>query len=94
MSVSLLTIFPRPQDLTAAAAEDLATVMFEFLRPDRSGRFSFIALVDQFFPVNGSSYPNTSKEETMLALAEGLAWLQTHGLVIEDPRDSRITSIS
>jgi hypothetical protein len=73
MPVSLLTIFPRPQVLTAVAAEDLATVMFEFLRPDRSGRFSFVALVDQFFPGNGLSYPNTSKDETMIALAEGLA---------------------
>ncbi|KWT71919.1 Phage protein [Hyphomicrobium sulfonivorans] len=86
MPVSLLNIFPRPQDLMAVAVEDLATVMFEFLRPDHSGRFSFVALIDQLFPLNPPSYPDASKEETMIALAEGLSWLETHGLVIKDPR--------
>lgn len=86
MTVSLLTIFPRPQDLTAVAAEDLATVMFEVLRPDRYGRFSLEALLQQVITHTGASYPPTSKDEVMLALAEALAWLQSNGLVIEDPR--------
>jgi len=86
MTVSLLTIFPRPQDLTAVAAEDLATVMFEFLRPDRSGRFTINTLMDQLITHTGASYPPTAKDETMYALAEALSWLQIHGLVIEDPR--------
>jgi hypothetical protein len=85
MSQSLLTVFPRPEDLAAVAAEDLAIVMFEFLRPDREGRCSIIGLRDQLFTTTGNSYPPGSKRQTLLAIAEALSWLQTQGLIVEDP---------
>jgi Protein of unknown function (Hypoth_ymh) len=84
MSQSLLTVFPRPEDLTAIAAEDLAIVMFEFLRPDREGRFNPAGLRDQLFTTAGASYPPMAKRQTLLALAEALAWLQSQGLIVED----------
>jgi uncharacterized protein (TIGR02391 family) len=85
MSKSLLTVFPRPEDLAAIAAEDLAIIMFEFLRPDRLGRFSIGALVEQFFPLTGGGYPPGSKRETLMAIAEAVSWLESQGLVVEDP---------
>ena len=86
MAISLQTLFPRPEDLMAVAAEDFATVLFEFLRPNHSDRFSLIELLEHFFPANGSSYPNSSRTQTTIALAESLSWLRTQGLIIEDPR--------
>lgn len=60
-------------------------VMFEFLRPDKQGRFSLAGLRDQLFTTTSSSYPPTSKQQTLVAMAEALSWLRSQGLIVEDP---------
>jgi hypothetical protein len=84
MSKSLLSVFPRPEDLTGIAAEDLAIVMFEFLRPDREGRFNPAGLRDQLLNTTAESYPPSAKRQTLQAIAEALSWLQSQGLIAED----------
>jgi uncharacterized protein (TIGR02391 family) len=85
MSQSLLTVFPHPEDLTAIGAEDLAMVMFEFLRPDRQGRCSIAGLRDQLFTTARPGYPPGSMRPTLVALAEALSWLRSQGLIVDDP---------
>lgn len=88
MALSLQALFPRPEDLLAVAAEDFATVLFVFLS-DRPDRFNMNELLEQFYPVNGPSYPHPSRTSTTIALAESLSWLKTQGLVIEDPHQPK-----
>lgn len=83
---TLLSIFPKPEDLLAIAPEDLAGILFEVM-PSlmQNQRVHFNAFRDQFYQVVGPSYPPGSHSQVELAIAEALSWLVTQGLIIADP---------
>jgi uncharacterized protein (TIGR02391 family) len=81
--LTLLEIFPHPEDLLALKPEELAGVLIEILPAVRL----FDDLKAQVFPrSDGSGYPHGwVLEEVALALAEALSWLETQGIIVRDP---------
>src|SRR5262245_33671290 len=87
---TLLSVFPKPEDLLAATPEDLAGVLIEvmpsLMQNDRVHIQSFRTQLYRSGPP--SSYPPYSQSEVDLALAEALSWLVTQGLIVSDPGQS------
>lgn len=86
MTQTLLSLFPKPEDLLALAPEDLAGVVVELMPPLMQNHlFNPAALSAQLFTVTGASYPQGARRAVNLAIAEALSWLLTQGILIVDP---------
>src|ERR1700731_1734887 len=83
---TLLSIFPKPDDLLALTPEDLGGVIIELMPPLLQNRlFNPGALTASVFQLVGPSYPPGSKRNVELVIAEALSWLVVQGLLIPDP---------
>jgi hypothetical protein len=89
MPDTLLSIFPKPEDLLALQPEDLAGVIRE-IAPGvmQNGMFNVPSLLAQLFSPAGNGYPSGVHEQVRLAIAEAISWLTNQGLVILDPPTS------
>jgi hypothetical protein len=86
MPDTLLSIFPKPEDLLALQPEDLAGVIHEIVPGVmQNGMFNTGALLAQLFSPIGNRYPPGVHEQVRLAIAEALSWLTNQGLVMLDP---------
>jgi Protein of unknown function (Hypoth_ymh) len=82
---TLISLFPKRQDLLALAPEDLGGVIIEIVPPLlQNGSFTIHALIGQCYPQFGPAYQGTDRE-VALALAEALSWLLSQGLLVLDP---------
>jgi hypothetical protein len=83
---TLLSIFPQSESLLALEPEELGGVILE-LTPGilQNGMFSFGALTAPLFPAFGAGYPPGQSRAVELAIAEGLSWLVSQGLLVIDP---------
>jgi len=81
MTHTLLTIFPKPQDLLALEPEELGGVILELLAPNATVVVSGLAYPLQFSP----DYPPEQQKAVQFALAEAASWLVSQGLLLEDP---------
>jgi hypothetical protein len=85
-STTLLSLFPKPDDILALTPEDLGGVIIELMPPLlQNGMFNPAALLAQAYQIVGNSYPPGSKREVELAVAEAISWLVTEGLLVPDP---------
>jgi hypothetical protein len=83
---TLLSLFPKPEDLLALTPEDLGGVIIELMPPLlQNGMFNPAALNASLFQIVGPSYPSGSTRAVELVIAEALSWLVTQGLLIPDP---------
>jgi hypothetical protein len=83
---TLLSLFPKPEDVLALTSEDLGGVIIELMPPLlQNGMFNPAALLAQVYQIVGPSYPPGSKRAVELAVAEAISWLTTEGLLISDP---------
>ena len=83
---TLLSLFPKPEDLLALTPEDLGGVIVELMPPLlQNGLFNPAALIASVFQLVGPSYPPGSRRSVELVVAEALSWLATQGLLIPDP---------
>jgi hypothetical protein len=85
-TVTLLSLFPKHEDLLAVAPEDLAGVIIELMPPLlQNGMFNPASLIAQLYEPVGASYPPGSQRDVYLAIAEAISWLITRGLFVADP---------
>ena len=85
-NLSLLSLFPTPDDVLALTPEDLGGVIIELMPPLlQNGLFNPAALIGQAYHLSGPSYPPGSKRDIELAVAEAISWLITQGLLVADP---------
>jgi Protein of unknown function (Hypoth_ymh) len=83
---TLVSLFPKPQDVLGLTPEDLAGVIIELMPPLlQNGLFNPFTLVATAYQLSGPSYPPGSKREIELAVAEAISWLVTQGLLVPDP---------
>jgi uncharacterized protein (TIGR02391 family) len=81
---TLLSIFPKPEDLLAVAPEDLAGVIVEVMPPlMQNGLFNPGYLVAQVFQPVGPTYPGTQRP-VLRAITEAVSWLITQGILAAD----------
>jgi len=86
MTETLLSIFPRPNDLLALEPEDLAGVLLEVVPGVmQNGMFNTQSLQAQLFRQIGDTYPHGVRRPVELAIAEAISWLISQGLLIIDP---------
>jgi hypothetical protein len=85
-AATLLSLFPRPEDVLALTPEDFGGVIIELMPPLlQNGMFNPAALTGQVYQIVGPSYPPNSKRAVELAVAEAISWLVTQGLLVPDP---------
>jgi hypothetical protein len=85
-AVTLLSLFPKPEDVLALAPEDFGGVIIELMPPLlQNGMFNPTMLIAQVYQVVGASYPPGSRPAVELAIAEAISWLVTQGLFVPDP---------
>src|ERR1700732_1363675 len=83
---TLLSLFPKPEDVLALTPEDFGGVIIELMPPLlQNGMFNPAALIAQVYQPVGPSYPSGSKRAVELAIAEAISWLVTQGLLVPDP---------
>lgn len=86
VATTLLSLFPKPEDVLALTPEDLGGVIIELIPPLlQNGMFNPAALLAQVYQVVGASYPSGSRRAVELAVAEAICWLVTEGLLVPDP---------
>lgn len=85
-ATTLLSFFPKPEELLALTPEDLGGVIIELMPPLlQNGMFNPAALLAQVYQMVGPSYPPGSRRAVELAAAEAISWLVTEGLLVPDP---------
>src|SRR2546425_756727 len=86
MTQTLLSIFPKPNDLLALEPEELGGVILE-LAPDvsQNAGFTIQAFRDQLFKPTGDGYPSQIMSPVIRTIAEALSWLVSQGLIIHNP---------
>jgi Protein of unknown function (Hypoth_ymh) len=85
-AVTLLSLFPKPEDVLVLTPEDFGGVIVELMPPLlQNGMFNPAALLAQVYQVVGPSYPPGSTRAVELAVAEAISWLVTEGLLVPDP---------
>jgi hypothetical protein len=85
-AVTLLSLFPKPEEVLALTPEDFGGVIIELMPPLlQNGMFNPAALLAQVYQIVGPSYPPGSKRAVELAVAEAISWLVTEGLLVPDP---------
>lgn len=83
---TLLSLFPKPEDVLALTPEDFGGVIVELVPPLlQNGMFNPAALLAQVYQISGPSYPPGSRRAIELAVAEAISWLVTQGLLVPDP---------
>jgi hypothetical protein len=88
---SLLSLFPTPQNLLALTPEDLGGAIIEVVPPlIQNGMFSIHSLLAPLYEPPVPSYPRETRRPVMLAFAEALSWLTTHGLIVIDPEQAAL----
>jgi uncharacterized protein (TIGR02391 family) len=88
VTVTLLQLFPQPDDLLALDPEELAGALIEVIPSvSQSAGFNFADLTNQVFRPDGSGYPSwgPKHDQAIEALAEALAWLQTQIIIVRNP---------
>jgi hypothetical protein len=81
-AATLISLFPKPEDVLALTPEELGGVIIELMPPLlQNGMFNLAALLAQA----GPSYPPGSRRTVELAAAEAISWLVTEGLLVPDP---------
>jgi hypothetical protein len=85
MPDTLLSLFPKPDDLLSQQPKELGGAILE-IAPGvmQNGMFNMASLLAQLFPQIGIGYPS-GREQVRLAIAEALSWLTNQGLVMLDP---------
>jgi hypothetical protein len=84
--VTLLSLFPKPEDVLALTPEDLGGVIIELMPPLlQNGLFSPASLVAQVYQPVHSPYAVGSMRAVQIAVAEAISWLVTEGLLVSDP---------
>jgi hypothetical protein len=93
-AVTLISLFPKPDDVLALTPEDFGGVIIE-LMPSllQNGMFNPAALLAQVYQLVGASYPPGSKRAVELAVAEAISWLVTEGLPFPIPDSHRLASM-
>jgi hypothetical protein len=85
---SLLSLFPTPQNLLALTPEDLGGSIIEVVpHLILNGKFNILSLLNPLYKSHAISYPPDTRLPVMLAFAEALSWLTTHGLIVIDPEE-------
>jgi hypothetical protein len=85
-ATTLLSLFPKPDDVLALTPEDFGGVIIELMPPLlQNGMFNPAALIAQVYQFVGPSYPPGSRRAVELAIAEAISWLVTQGLLVPDP---------
>ena len=85
-AVTLLSLFPKPEDVLALTPEDFGGVIIELMPPLlQNGMFNPAALIAQVYQMVGPSYPPGTRRSVELAVAEAMSWLVTQGLLVPDP---------
>src|SRR5215475_5370708 len=83
---TILSLFPKPDDLLALPPKDLGGVIIEVMPPLlQNGLFNPASIIASLFQIVGPSYPSGSKRAAELVIAEAIAWLVTQGLLVPDP---------
>src|SRR5262249_33363255 len=83
---TLLSLFPKPEDVLELTPEDLGGVIIELMPPLlQNGMFNPAAFMAQAYQVVGPSYPPGSGRAVEVATAEAISWLVTQGLLVPDP---------
>jgi uncharacterized protein Ymh len=83
---TLLSLFPKPEDLLALTPEDLGGVIIEVMPPLlQNGMLNIGVFSAVLYPSVGPSYPSGTQRAVHLALAEAMSWLETYGLMVIDP---------
>jgi hypothetical protein len=82
---TLLSLFPKPEDLLALTPEDLGGVIIEIMPPLlQNGVFSPATLT---YPLqHNAAYMSGDQRAVELAITEAVCWLVTQGLLVPDPR--------
>lgn len=82
---TLLTVFPKAEDLLATPAEDLGAILIELIPPImQNGLFNPSALIAQLYQAVGPSYPPGTHRAVIRVLTEAIAWLVNVGLLAPD----------
>jgi hypothetical protein len=77
---TILSLFPKPDDLLALPAEDLGGVIIEVMPPLlQNGLFNPAAISASLFQIVGPSYPPGSKRAVELVIAEAMRGLLRRG---------------
>jgi hypothetical protein len=85
-AVTLLSLFPKPEDVLALTPEDFGGVIVELMPPLlQNGKFNPAALTAQVYQPFGPSYTPGSSRAVELAIAEAISWLVTEGILVPDP---------
>ena len=85
-TATLLSVFPKPEDVLALTPEEFGGVIIELIPPLlQNGLFNPAALIAQAYQLVGPSYPPGSRRAVELAVAEAISWLITQGLLVPDP---------
>jgi uncharacterized protein (TIGR02391 family) len=88
---SLLSLFPTPQNLLALTPEDLGGAIIEVVPPlIQNDMFSIHSLLTPLYKSPDPFYPRETRRPVMLAFAEALSWLNTHGLIVIDPESDAL----
>ena len=83
---TLLEIFPDARQLLALEPEELAGVLVEMIPGiSQSAGFGVENLTSQVFPPQGGGYGPGIFQEVVLVIAEALSWLETQGLIMQNP---------
>lgn len=91
---TLLSLFPKPEDLLALTPKDFGGVIIEVMPALlQNGMFNPAALTASFFQIVGPSYPPGSKRAVELVIAEALSWLVTQGILVPDPGSPHLASM-
>jgi hypothetical protein len=83
---SLLSIFPKLEGLLSTAPEDLAAILIE-LWPQamQNGMVNLGGFIGTLYGGGQDRYPVGTQKEVLFALAEAMSWLETQGLIMQDP---------
>src|ERR1043165_5988915 len=83
---TLKAALPNVDDLLALPPAELAALLVATRKSYMSdGIFTINHITHPLYEAGQPAYPLNTKQKVTLALAEAVAWLKQHGLVIADP---------
>ncbi len=82
----LSEVFATADDLLSVRPEDLAGVIME-IRDPRNELFTMTGFIEDCMerPGRSGGFPGRYRRRVIIAVAEALSWLQSHGLIMLDP---------
>jgi len=85
MTKTFVSLVPNVEDLLALEVEDLGGVVMEVLPSLMQNQMVHAgAIVSAPFAL-GEKYPENYRRAVYLALAEAISWLESQGLIVQDP---------